>query len=283
MAVRVVTDSTAHLSPELVHELGITVVPFRVQIDGETYFDGIDLDEDTFNRLVYEQGKVPTSSSPTVDDFFRVYDELNQETGEIMAILMSGTLSQACDHARQAADMFLGRCQIEVIDSKTVSVGLGILVEAAARAATRGRPLDEIVRIVRGVVPQIYVVFFSDTLTYLENGGRIGHAQALLGTILGIKPFLTLEDGEIMPIEKVRTREQALEKLLEFVIEFDSIRQLAIVKGISEPDEETDLIVDRLHAAFPNIDVPVLSYGPVLASHIGPDTMGIIVYESYDT
>lgn len=283
MAVRVVTDSTAYLSPELVHELGITVVPFRVQIDGEMYVDGVDLNEDTFNRLVYEEGKVPTTSSPTVDDFFRVFDELNQQTGEIMVILMSGTLSQACDHARQAADMFLGRCQIEVIDSKTVSVGLGILVETAARAATRGRPLDEIVRIVRGVVPQIYVVFFSDTLTYLENGGRIGHAQALLGTILGIKPFLTLEDGEIMPIEKVRTREQALEKLLEFVIEFDSIRQLAIVKGISEPDEETDLIVDRLHAAFPNIDVPVLSYGPVLASHIGPDTMGIIVYESYDT
>jgi DegV family protein with EDD domain len=283
MAVRVVTDSTAYLSPGLVHELGITVVPFRVQIDGETYFDGIDLDEDTFNRLVYKEGKMPTTSSPTVDDFSRAYDELNQETGEIIVILMSGTLSQACDHARQAADMFLGRCQIEVIDSKTVSVGLGILVEAAARAATRGRPLDEIVRIVRGIVPQIYVVFFSDTLTYLENGGRIGHAQALLGTILGIKPFLTLEDGEIMPIEKVRTREQALEKLLEFVIEFDSIRQLAIVKGTSEPDEETDLIVDRLHAVFPNIGVPVLSYGPVLASHIGPDTMGIIVYESYDT
>jgi DegV family protein with EDD domain len=241
------------------------------------------MDEEMFNRLVYEQGKAVAASSPSVDEFYRVYDELCRETSEILVILLSGTLSQACDHARQAADMFLGRCQIEVVDSKTVSVGLGILVETAARAAAKGKPLDEVVRIVRGVVPQIYVVFFSDTLTYLENGGRIGHAQALLGTILGIKPFLTLEEGEIMPIEKVRTREQALEKLLEFVVEFDAIRQLAIVKGTSEPDEETDLIAERLRAAFPDVDVPVLSYGPVLASHIGPDTMGIIVYESYDT
>jgi DegV family protein with EDD domain len=179
--------------------------------------------------------------------------------------------------------MLLGRCAIEVVDSKTVSVGLGILVEAAARAAARGDPLDEIVRLVRGVIPQIYVVFFSDTLTYLENGGRIGHAQALLGTILGIKPFLTLEEGEIMPIEKVRTRDQALEKLIEFVIEFDAIKQLAIVRHTSECDVETDLIVERLHATFPDIEVPVVSYGPVLASHIGPDTMGIIVHESYET
>ena len=283
MTVRIVTDSTAHLSPELVDELGIVVVPFLVQVDEGTYLDGIDMDEEMFNRLVYEQGKAVTAFSPGVDDFFRVYDELCRETSEIIVILLSGTLSQACDHARQAADMLLGRCQIEVVDSKTVSVGLGILVETAARAAAKGKPLDEVVRIVRGVVPQIYVVFFSDTLTYLENGGRIGHAQALLGTILGIKPFLTLEEGEIMPIEKVRTREQALEKLLEFVVEFDAIKQLAIVKGTSEPDEETDLIVERLRAAFPNVDVPVLSYGPVLASHIGPDTMGIIVHESYDT
>jgi DegV family protein with EDD domain len=283
MTVRIVTDSTAYLRPGIADELNIVVVPFRITVDGETYLDGVDLDEDTFSRLVYEQGKESTAFSPTVEDFSRVYEELTQETSEILVILVSGTLSQACDHARQAAGTLLGRCQIEVVDSKTVSVGLGILVETAARVAAEGKSLDEIVRIVRGGVPQIYVVFFSDTLTYLENGGRIGHAQALLGTILGIKPFLTLEEGEIMPIEKVRTREQALEKLLEFVIEFDAIKQLAIVKGTSELDEETDLIIDRLHAVFPELDIPVLSYGPVLASHIGPDTMGIIVHESYDT
>jgi len=282
MTVRIVTDSTAHLDPDLVAELGICVVPFHVRIGEQEYLDGIDLDDESFRELVYDRGLVPETIPPTSDEFARVYEELNQETTEMVTILLSATLSETYQNAKRASEMFLGRCQIEVIDSKSVSVGLGILVEAAARAAAESKPLDEIVRIVRGLVPQIYVVFFSDSLSYLERGGRIGRAQSLLGTILGIKPFLTLEEGEIEPIEKVRSREQALDKLLEFVIEFDAVKQLAIVKGDPESNEETDLIVERLQAEFPGIDVPILSYGPVLASHIGPDTMGMIVYESYD-
>jgi DegV family protein with EDD domain len=282
MAVRIVTDSTAYLSPELVEKYDITVVPFHVRIGDREYMDGLDLDEETFNSQVYVQGLKPSTMSPTVAEFQRVYEDLNRETGSVITILLSTTLSKACTNARRAADTLLGRCQIEVIDSRSVSVGLGILVELAARAASEGQSIDEIVRLVRGVIPHIYVVFFSDTLAYLERGGRIGRAQALLGTILGIRPFLTLEEGEIMPIEKVRTREQALEKLLEFVIEFDSIKQLAIIKGDSKPTAETEFIVERLQAQFPDVPVPVLSYGSVLASHIGPDTMGMIVYESYD-
>ena len=282
MTVRIVTDSTAHLDPDLVAELGICVVPFHVQIGGRDYLDGIDLDDESFRELVYGRGLTPETQPPTPDEFARVFEELNRETAEVVTVLLSATLSETYQNAKRASEMFLGRCQIEVIDSKSVSVGLGILVEAAARAAAEGKPLDEIVRIVRGLVPQIYVVFFSDSLSYLERGGRIGRAQSLLGTILGIKPFLTLEEGEIEPIEKVRSREQALDKLLEFVIEFDAVKQLAIVKGDPEATEETDLIVERLRAEFPEIEIPILSYGPVLASHIGPDTMGMIVYESYD-
>jgi fatty acid kinase fatty acid binding subunit len=282
MAVRIVTDSTAYLSPELVEKYDITVIPFHVRIGDRAYLDGVDLDEETFHRDVYAQGMKPSTMSPSVAEFQRVYEDLNRETGSVITILLSTTLSKAYENARRAADTLLGRCQIEVIDSRSVSVGLGILVELAARAAAEGQSIDEIVRLVRGVIPHIYVVFFSDTLAYLERGGRIGRAQALLGTILGIRPFLTLEEGEIMPIEKVRTREQALEKLLEFVMEFDAIKQLAIIKGDSRPSAETEAIVERLQGQFPDVSVPVLSYGSVLASHIGPDTMGMIVYESYD-
>lgn len=282
MAVRIVTDSTAYLSPEVVEEYNITVIPFHVRIGDQAYLDGVDLDEETFHRQVYAQGLKPSTMSPTVAEFQRAYEKLNRETGSVITILLSTTLSKAYENARRAADTLLGRCQIEVIDSRSVSVGLGILVELAARAAAKGQSIDEIVRLVRGVISHIYVVFFSDTLAYLERGGRIGRAQALLGTILGIRPFLTLEEGEIMPIEKVRTREQALEKLLEFVMEFDSIKQLAIIKGDSKPSAETEAIVERLQGQFPDVSVPVISYGPVLASHIGPDTMGMIVYESYD-
>jgi DegV family protein with EDD domain len=283
MTVRIVTDSTARLSPQVIQKYDITVAPFHVRIGDRDYLDGVDLDDAEFAQRVYKEGLKATSSPPTSAEFQRLYDDLNRETGNVITILLSATLSKAYDNARQAASTLLGRCQIEVIDSKSVSVGLGILVEAAARAAAEGKSIDEIIRLVRGMIPQIYVVFFSDTLSYLEKGGRIARAQALLGTILGIKPFLTLEEGEMMPIEKVRSREQALEKLLEFVMEFDSIKQLAVVKGDATLDEETELIIERLHDEYPNIPIPVLSYGPVLASHIGPDTMGMIVYESYDS
>ena len=281
MNVRVVTDSTAHLSPELAQELSITVVPFRIRIGDREYLDGVNLDEDRLYELVYEQGDKCTTSSPTVEQFYRVYQDLNQDTGEIVSIHLSETLSTTVSNARQAATMLLGRCKIEILDSKTVSVGLGILVEAAARAAAEGRPIDEIVRLVRGLIPQIYIVFFSESLDYLEKGGRIGRAQALLGTMLGIKPFLTLEEGEIMPIEKVRTREEAIEKLIEFVAEFDAIEQLSIVKGPVEPREDIEALIERLQGIFPGLKVPVLNYGPVLTSHIGPDTVGLVVYESF--
>jgi len=282
MAVRVVTDSSAYLRPGLVRELDITVVPFHVRIDGREFLDGVELGDESFHQLVQEQGLRPRAEPPSVVEFQRVYERLNRETGEIIVILLSGALSKAAENAQMAADGLLGRCQIEVIDSKSVSAGLGILVELAGQAAAEGHPLDEIVRLVRGVIPQIYVVFFSDTLSYLEQAGRIGHAQALLGTYLGIKPFLTLEEGTITPIEKVRTREEAVEKLLEFVTEFDAIQQLAIVKANATPDQETALIIEELHHAFPKIEIPILSYGPVLASYIGLDTLGVIVHESYD-
>jgi DegV family protein with EDD domain len=279
MTVRIVTDSTVHLAPDVIQQFGIVVVPCRIRIDGKEYQDGIDLDEKDFYTLVYEQGKSAETCPPTVEDFYQVYRTLNQETTEIISIHISEALSRTCEHARRAVDMLLGQCKIIVIDSQTVSLGLGILVEAAARAAAEGQALDDIVRLVRGLIPQVYVVFFSENLDYLERGGRIGHAQALLGTMLGIKPFLTLEEGEILPMEKVRTRPEALEKLIEFVSEFDAIRQLAIVKGALSRADEIESLLASLHELFPDLDIPVIDYSPVLASHIGPNTLGMIVYE----
>jgi DegV family protein with EDD domain len=282
MSVRIVTDSAAHLSPDLARELDVRVVPFRVQVDGRTYLDGIDLDAAGYYHLLNEPDAMISISPPTVDDFYRAYSELSQSTGEILSIHPPEALTPAINNAREAARMLLGRCQIAVLDSQTISLGLGLLVEAAARAAAKEQPFEEIVRLVRGLFPRIYIVFFSENLEYLERGGRIGEAQALLGTMLGIKPFLTLEDGEIQPMEKVRTRQEALEKLVEFVSEFDAIEKLAIIRGMFERSEEIELLDERLHALFPDLEVPVIHYGPVLAKHIGPDNLGVIVYEELE-
>lgn len=279
MSVRIVTDSTAYLSPGVVQELDITVVPCHIQIGDRAYLDGVDIDEAMFTHLVYEQGMEAKTQPPSVADFYRVYRDLNRDSVDIVSIHVSGALSRTVENAAQAAGGLLGRCQISIIDAQTVSIGLGILVEAAARAAAAGQAADDIVRLIRGLIPQVYVVFFSENLDYLEQGGRIGHAQALLGTMLGIKPFLSLEEGEILPMEKVRTREEAIEKLVEFVSEFDFVKQLAIVKGAYSPRSEIDQLLERLADLFPDLRPQVISYGPVLASHVGPNTLGIIVYE----
>jgi DegV family protein with EDD domain len=282
MSVRIVTDSAAYLEPPLAKELGIHVVPFHVQVGERMYEDGINLDTEQYYRLL-QKGNVKTNvSPPTVDEFYRTYSELAESAGEILSIHPPEALTPAVNNARQAARMLLGRCQIIVLDSQTVSLGLGILVEAALRAVREEKSFEEIVRIVRGLIPRIYIVFFSENLEYLRRGGRIGEAQALLGTMLGIKPFLTLEEGEIQPMEKVRTREEALEKLGDFVAEFDTVEQLAIIRGMHERSSEIEFLLERLGGLFPELEVPVIHYGPVLASHIGPDNLGVIVYESLE-
>jgi DegV family protein with EDD domain len=134
-------------------------------------------------------------------------------------------------------------------------------------------------RQIRGIIRRIYIVLITDTLDYLEHSQRISPAQAILGTMLGIKPFLALEEGEIIPIEKVRSRERAIDKLAEFASEFSNIQQMAILQSTSYPTEETKMLRERLALIAPGHELPILLYGPLLASHIGPDGMGLMVYE----
>jgi DegV family protein with EDD domain len=188
-------------------------------------------------------------------------------------------LSKTLQQARQGADTLLGRCNIMVLDSLTTSVGLGILVKAAAKAAKEGAGIDDIVKLVRGMMPHIYLIFYAETMEYLERSGRIGKAQAVLGSMLSIKPILFMEDGDIIPLEKVRTTEKAMDKLFEFVTEFDSLEQTAIIQRSSRPSKEARLLRERLEQSFPNLAFPIIQYGPDLATRIGPNALGIVVYE----
>jgi DegV family protein with EDD domain len=164
----------------------------------------------------------------------------------------------------------------------TTSMGLGILVKAAAEAANNGASLDDIVRIVRGMLPHIYMIFYVETMDYLERSGRIGKAQAILGSMLNIKPILFIEDGDIIPLEKVRTTEKAVDKLFEFVTEFDNLEQTAIIQRGKNPSKETRILQERLEQNFPDLDFPIIQYGPDLATRVGPNALGIVVYEGLD-
>lgn len=277
--VRVVTDSTAYIPEETVEGLGIRVLPHTIYWDHVSFRDQIDLSREEFFRRQHAGKASLRVEPPSVADFRRTYAELSQETDAILSIHASGRLSQTCRMASHAAEAFLGRCHIAVVDSLTSSLGLGILATAAAQAGEAGQSLGKVVHLMRGMIPRIYGVFFTEDLEYLERAGRIGRAQSLLGSMLGIKPFLIIEEGEIVPMEKVTTRERVIDKLAEFVAEFSAIEQLGVVHSSVEPLQDARSLLERLHLLFPGKDFPVILYDPVLAYHIGPNNIGLIIYE----
>jgi DegV family protein with EDD domain len=276
--VKIVTDSSAHLSdPNLIAELGIEIIPLTVRIGQQTYLERINQADETFFRKLGQTPKTASVETPSLGLMQGVFRRLGQTTDSIVCIHASGSLHDAADIALQASRSFMGRQRIIVLDTLTTSAGLGLIVEAAARAAKEGAPQAEVVRIVRGMIPHIYALFLSDGLDYLEMWGRLGAAQTLLGTMLNLKPLATMEDGDLIPIEKVRAYARAVDKLCDFTVEFPHIEQLYLVQHGFET--EAAQLLERLEVAFPHHDFPVIGYPPSLAVHIGPRALGVIVYE----
>lgn len=276
----IVTDSTADLTPEEQARYEIHVVPLNIHLGAETFADDESLPHDTFFEQLADPFTRPSTSAPSLATFRQVYEAACPESGnDVISIHLSGKLSDTVRRARQAAEGMLGRCHVHVVDSEVTSVGLGLIAKEAARLSQGGATTEEIIRTLRGMIDHIYVVFFVESLDFLERGGRIGKAQALLGTMLNIKPMLILEEGEIEPLEKVRTRVRALDKLAEFVSEFGHIDSLTIMHHQAQTEEIQGLIERIEGVRGPDVAIGVAQYGPVLAAHIGPDALGIVVYE----
>jgi DegV family protein with EDD domain len=277
--VHIVTDGDIQFDTETVDNLEVSILPITIQAGGETYQDiGGERNEETLRRIESERIR-PKILGPVEDDFRKIYSQLSRSTDQIISIHSSAALSGIVKSATTAAADYLGRCDIVVVDSQTTSLGLAMLVQEAAEMAKAGCNREEILRSVRGMIARIYVVMFTDTLDFLERSGRISPAQCILGTMLGIKPFLAIEEGEIIPMEKVRSRERGLDKLVEFAAEFSRIERIAILQSTPEPTDETLVLRERLQGFFPTIPSPILVYGPLLASHVGPDGLGLVAYE----
>jgi DegV family protein with EDD domain len=278
--VRIITDSTVCFEDvNFAENHGITILPLDLHFGDQTLRDGIDIDpEEVFHRLQH-LGTPLKISPPPVSAFEAVYQDLSKATDQICVITHSQHLTETYAHAQTARSGLLGRCEIVVIDSQTTSLGLGYLIETVAKAAKAGVTLDEVVRIARGVIPRIYSVYYVDTLDSIQKAGLIGQTQALLGGMLTIKPLLTIEDGKMIVMEKVRTHSQAIDKMVEFVAEFTHVEKLAIVQNTTRSTEHTRMLQDRLALAFSRLQYPVLLYEPLIASIIGPNGMGMIVLE----
>jgi DegV family protein with EDD domain len=278
---RIVTDITAYLKPDLVAQHRITILPIRVRFGEKEFLISTQQSWNQFFEYIADRPAEKTEISIPPAAFQQAFAQLNRETEEILVIPSSGKLSNAYAQAQTAARGFLGRCRIQVMDSASVSWGLGLIVKTAAEVAAQGLPLDAIVRRVRGMLPHIYLVFAVERLDYLEQGDRIGPAQALLGNLLKIKPILLVEDGEIVPVEKVRTRSMALEKLADFVVEFASIQQVVVLQSPLKNHDSFQVaeLCDLLNLALPNQPFETVDYDPILACHLGPEALGVVVYE----
>ncbi|MBM3133840.1 MAG: DegV family protein [Chloroflexi bacterium] len=275
--VKIVTDSTSDLPPALVKEWDITVVPLLIHFGSETYVDRVNISEEQFFARLTASPLLPTTSPPSVKAFQDVYAKLSQTTDAILSVHISSKLSATYAAAVAAREALTNRCRIVIVDSTLTSMALGFMALNAAKAAAAGESLDDIAEQVRGMIPQTHILFFVDTLDYLQKGGRIGKAQALMSNVLNVKPLLRLEDGEIYPVERLRTRAKALERLYEFVADFPKIEELAIL--YSTTPNEANTLARRIDAIFPRQRIQLLPYGPVLGVHVGPGAMAVVVYE----
>jgi DegV family protein with EDD domain len=271
MTVKIVTDSTSDIPAQMADDLGISVVPLYARFGEKVYRDRVDISETEFYDKLLHEPTHPKTSQPSLQDFLSVYERLANETDGIISIHISSKFSGTCDSALQAKQLMKGNCPIEVVDSQSVSMGLGILALIASRLAASGKNLSQITEEVRNEVSNIHMLGFFDTLKFLALGGRLGKAKALLGSILNVKPVLSIKDGEFVPAGNVRSRAKGIERVLDFVGKFSAIKDLAIVHSTT-PDEAQELakrISSKLHKA----NVVVSRLGAALGVHGGPGTL----------
>lgn len=273
MAVRVVTDSGADIPPDLARALGITVVPLNLHVGERVYREGIDIDVDAFYRDILPGPVLPMTAQPSAGAFAEVYQALARDTDEIVSIHISAKLSGTCQSALLGRQSAPRGCRIEVVDSQHLSMAQGLLVLAAARAARDGERLDAVVRLAQDAVGRIYVYAVLDTLEYLRKGGRIGRLQAFLGSLLHIKPMLSFRDGAPYPLERVRTRARALDRLCELTRQLKGIRDMAVMYNTTPT--EADALAGRLAGCYPREKMIMARVGPVLGTHVGPGALGV--------
>lgn len=275
MTVKIVTDSVADLSPQVVKEMGISVVPLRVRFGDEVYRDGIDLTPDQFYGKLKTSKIFPNTSVPSPADFVQVYDKLSEETDEILAILVSARLSATYEVALQSIGKMKRKCRVELLDSQTATMAEGFIVMAAAKAAKSGASLDEVIEVARRAIPRVDFRAAFDTLDYLRRGGRIGRAQAFLGSMLRINPIIALKDGVVEPAGRTRSRAKAIDLLYEFAADYSLIEEMA-VENTACPDE-AEALLERLGAIFPKERIHRSRMTPVIGTHTGPGLLLVAV------
>jgi DegV family protein with EDD domain len=269
--VAIVSDTTHYLPREVVEAEDVHLVSLYVNWPDHQERESEMPDFDGFYDRLRTAAELPTTSQPSIGDFLSVYEPLVAEGRDVVSIHLAGGISGTVESARQAAQQAGGR--IEVIDSQTACGGMGLVILAAARAARAGASADEVVAAARAAREGLKIWFAVDTLEFLQRGGRIGKAQAMLGAALKIKPILSLEQ-EIVPVERVRTSGRAFERLVEYLrSRHDDGADGWVIQHI-QAHEQAERLVERGREIFGSDPVWVSEVGPVIGAHVGPGLLG---------
>ena len=269
--VRIVTDSTADLSEDQQRAAGITVVPLNVRFGDQVFKDHVDLTGDDFFDKLKTSPQLPKTSQPPVGAFEEVFRRHREAGDAVVTVTISSKVSGTYGAAEMAAKSVDGG-QIEVIDSLTASMALGFLALEGAKLAKTGAGRAAVADRIRSLVPKARVLAAIDTLTYLERGGRIGRARALLGSLLNFKPLITLQDGEVAPLGRARGRVQAIDRLVELLGRDGQLSNLAVLHGAALADAER--LRERVAGSYPGLDIPLTETGAVIGTYTGPGVIG---------
>lgn len=270
--IAVVTDSTADFAGIEPADLGITVVPLTVNWGRDVLRDGIDLTTTEFYQRLRVDRVLPKTAAPPVGIFEELYRNLLATHDAVISVHIASRFSATWSVAGSAAQA-VDAARVHVVDSTTTSIGLGWLAESASQQAAAGQAPEEIGRAIQDMIPRVRLYVTLETLEYLHRGGRIGPAQAFLGGLLNIKPVLEVRDGEVHPVERVRTRSSSIRRVAELAVKSGSKERIAIVHGDCE-EEARALSADLARQAdLPS--VPIAQLGPVLATYAGPGVIGV--------
>lgn len=253
-------------------ELDITAVPAIVHFGAQGFRDRVDLSLDEFYRRLHSSSIVPTTSQPPPDAFAAAYRRLADTADEIFSIHSTKLLTGIYGSAVTAAAELPG-IHIRVVDSQQVTMALGWLVILAARAARDGAGLNELGELVDEARPRSHVIAVLDTLDYAQRSGRLGKGSALIGTLLNVKPIISLVDGQVMPVENVRTHRRALDRLAEIVLSSGPIQELAVMHAAGL--EFATQLRGTFERTLPEVRIPIIETGPVLGTHVGPKAVGV--------
>ena len=265
----VVTDSTADLPDEWRDRYGIEVVPLKVLFGNETFRDRIDITDDEFFRRLATSTKLPTTSAPSPGEFADVFSRLAKDHDGCISIHIGAQLSATAEAARVGAQSVDG-FKVNVIDSQTVTMPLAFLCRTAAECGT----LEEATAAVEQRVPKCRVLALLDTFKYIEMGGRVNRAQAMIGTMLDVKPILLVADREIKSVDRVRTRSRAISRMVDFFRAEIPIEHVAVVHA--QAPDEAEMIAADLRKTLPGLEIPIGQIGTVLATHTGPKALGLV-------